>query len=312
MSLLKIPRRGGWRHRGLGWERRGRGPRALLTPLRPPHTRLRVRLAPLCATAVLTPKGPALGHPRMCREPWQGAPGFQPPCSPCESGPTAPAPQGRGTPAPLAHPSAVPRGHWGAWGGFPGCCSTPELRITLRAPQVVAGGASGTLTHGPLPPTMWGSALWKKPEKILCLQVMSSLVREGIHLCDGGAVGNRGTALEKISEKSIKSTQPPRGVQAAAAGASRARSCHHALSCATCKPRAQGFHHNMVLPQLFPPFSSPRLFVRKNCGHLGSAPRRLREQPRDGKGPSGSTRSNDIFYWGSLCMRAVDQHTKAA
>lgn len=165
MSLLKIPRRGGWRHRGLGWERRGRGPRALLTPLRPPRTRLRVRLVPLCATAVLTPKGPALGHPRMCREPWQGAPGFQPPCSPCESGPTAPAPQGRGTPAPLAHPSAVPRGHWGAWGGFPGCCSTPELRITLRAPQVVAGGALGTLTHGPLPPTMWGSALWKKPEK---------------------------------------------------------------------------------------------------------------------------------------------------
>lgn len=169
MSLLKIPRRGGWRHRGLGWERQGRGPGALPTPLlRPPQTCLRARIAPLCATAVLTPKGPALGHPRRCREPWQGAPGFQPPCAPRESGPTAPAPQGRGTPAPLAHPSAVPRGHWGAWGGFPGCCSTPELRITLRAPQAVSGGASGTLTRRSrcLPPH--GAAPWGKSLKKYC------------------------------------------------------------------------------------------------------------------------------------------------
>lgn len=222
-------------------------------------------------------------------------------------------PRAGAPPAPLAHPSAVPRGCWGAWGGFPGCCSTPELRITLRAPQAVAAGALGTLTCRSccLPPR--GAAPWgKRLKKIQCLRVMSSLVREGIHLCDGGAVGNRGTALEKNSEKSIKGTRPLRGVQAAAVGAGRARSCHHALSCATCKPRAQGSHHDTVLPKLFPPFSAPRLFVGKNCGHLGSAPRRLQEQPRDGKGPSGSTRSNDIFYWGSLCMRAVDQHTKAA
>lgn len=222
-------------------------------------------------------------------------------------------PRAGAPPAPLAHPSAVPRGHWGAWGGFPGCCSTPELRITLRAPQAVSGGGIGDPhTQVPLPPSPWSSALGKKTEKILCLRVMSSLVREGIHLCDGSAVGNRGTALEKNSEKSIKSTRPLRGVQAAAAGPGRAWRCHHALSCATCKPRAHGPHHDMVLPKLFPPFSTPRLFVGKNCGHLGSAPRRLQEQPRDGKGPSGSTRSNDIFYWGSLCMRAVDQHTKAA
>lgn len=174
------------------------------------------------------------------------------------------------------------------------------------------GGIGDPHTQVPLPPSPWSSALGKKTEKILCLRVMSSLVREGIHLCDGSAVGNRGTALEKNSEKSIKSTRPLRGVQAAAAGPGRAWRCHHALSCATCKPRAHGPHHDMVLPKLFPPFSTPRLFVGKNCGHLGSAPRRLREQPRDGKGPSGSTRSNDIFYWGSLCMRAVDQHTKAA
>lgn len=124
------------------------------------------------------------------------------------------------------------------------------------------GGIGDPHTQVPLPPSPWSSALGKKPEKILCPQVMSSLVREGIHLCDGSAVGNRGTALEKNSEKSIKSTRPLHGVQAAAAGPGRAWRCHHALSCATCKPRAHGPHHDTVLPKLFPPFSTPRLSGR--------------------------------------------------
>lgn len=90
------------------------------TPLPPPRTRLRARLAPLGAAAALTPKCPALGHPGRRREPWwQGAAGSpRVSASPCpqRERPHGPSSPGRGHPGTAGTSQRCAQGFLGGTG----------------------------------------------------------------------------------------------------------------------------------------------------------------------------------------------------